>query len=105
MSNAGFQDEAFALMDRIQRHVEALRDQLRAADEYILACQQRVQEITDKQGPGLQAVLLRNGMPQTMGFVAGWDDGRFVVHVGHRGEDNLTLLAPNQVAEIEVRHP
>lgn len=102
MSQVGFQDSAFVLMDRLVRTVEELRDQLRTADEYIMACQQRVQDVVDKQGPGLPSVVLSNGLPQTMGFQAGWVDGHFTVHVGHRAEDGMNLLPPGQQAEIEV---
>lgn len=101
MSETSFQDGAFLLLDRLERTVEELKDQLRGADEFLLIAHARVNDLMKKNGPGLPHVLLDNAMPQSIGVRAGWDDGQFVIQVVHRGEE-AEMLPPGGQMKVEV---
>jgi hypothetical protein len=97
-----FQQEAFLQIDRIERSMELLKDQLRSADEFLLLAQARVQDLMEKNGPGIPRIVLESQLPQTIGVNAAWVDGQFVIMVTHRGGEAEAFLPPQQSMEIEV---
>lgn len=99
----GFADSMFLFIDRIERTLADLKDQARAADEYLLMAHAQVNEVMARKGPGLPHVTVDNQMPQSIGVQGGWaDDGTFVVRIHHRGEEGVPLLPPSTQMEIEV---
>lgn len=102
MAERSFQEDAFLQVDRIERALEDLKEQLRSADEFILLAHARVHDVIKENGPGVPHITVQNGMPQTVGITAEWIDGRFVIKVTHRGEEAAGMLPPGQEMQIEV---
>lgn len=101
-----FQGQALLQLDRIERAAGLLKDQLRAADEFLAAAHGRVNELLQNSGPGLPQILVQNEMPQSVGLSAGWsEDGQFVIKVTHRGDEYQQLIMAGQEAQIEVPSP
>jgi hypothetical protein len=97
-----FEVTSFLIIDRIERNLQDLKDQVRGADEFLLVAHAKVNELIQKQGPGVPSVLVDNQMPQSIGVQAGWVEGQFVVRITHRGEDGIPLLSPGTQMELEV---
>lgn len=100
-SEQTFQGEAFLLIDRIERCVEQLKDQLRSADEFLLLAHAKVSTLMEKQGPGIPHIVLQNALPQTIGVTYLWNDGQFIVQVTHRGGEG-EQLPPQKSMDVPV---
>lgn len=97
-----FQEDAFLQVDRIERALGELKEQLRSADEFLLLAHARVHDLIKANGPGVPHISVHNGMPQSIGITAQWNEGQFMIRVTHRGEEAAGLLPPGQDMTIEV---
>lgn len=102
MAEITFQEACLLELDRIERSMRILREQLQAADEFLLHARERVDEIIQEKAPKLPGFVVQSDLPQSIGLSASWQDGTFVVVLTHRGGDFETLLPPQQALEVEV---
>lgn len=100
-SEQTFQGEAFLLIDRIERSMEQLKDQLRTVDEFLLLAHAKVSDLMEKQGPGVPHITLQNALPQTIGVTHTWHEGQFIIQLTHRGGEG-EQLPPQQAMDIPV---
>lgn len=97
-----FEATTFLIIDRLERHIEDLKDHVRGADEYLLVAHAKINELIQAKGPGMPSMIVDNQMPQSIGVQAGWVDGRYVVRIAHRGEEGVPILPPGMQMELEV---
>ena len=97
-----YEASCFLIIDRIERHIQDLKDQVRGADEFLLVAHAKVNELMQSRGPGLPTIMVDNQMGQSIGVQGGWIEGQFVVRVTHRGEEGVPILPPSSQMELEV---
>lgn len=93
-----FAEQSLIMLDRAERAIEALRENLRMADEYLIQAR-----AAERGAVMVERVVVTNQNVQSVGVQVARDTaGRLEIVVTHRGEEASQLIAPNDSEEFDV---